>query len=191
VRITLVDGESGERMPAWVVREGRYVFGLDEWYTQKAIPAGGLLHVRRGDAPGEVVVAASSRRPAREWVRTVVPLEHRLTFGMQKSLLACDYDELMIVAIDDPAAVDEIWLRADSGRPGFERLVAETFRELAKLNPQSTVHAKTLYGAVNVVRRCTPNPVFAELVSRDYYLHVGDFYWRFDESRWNDGEGIE
>jgi hypothetical protein len=94
----------------------------------------------------------------------------------------------MIISFDSPDAVDEVWLRASGGRPSFPRLVAETFRELAKLNPQSTVHAKTLYSAVNVVRRCTPEPVFAELTNRPYFLHVGDFYWRFDESRWSESE---
>jgi hypothetical protein len=68
----------------------------------------------------------------------------------------------------------------------FDRLIANVFRELAKLNPQSTVHAKTLYAAANVARRSPPGPIFAELVSRPYYSHVGDAYWRFDQSQWTE-----
>ena len=63
---------------------------------------------------------------------------------------------------------------------------ADIFRELAKLNPQSAVHAKTLYTAVNVARRAAPGPVFAEVVTRPWYAHVGDAYWRFDQSHWTE-----
>jgi hypothetical protein len=146
------------------------------------------LRVRRGERPGEVIVLAGKRRPTREWLRTVVPLDGRLTFGMQKRLIACEHDELMIITVDNPAVVDSIWLRAEASKAPFNRLVADIFRELAKLNPQSTVHARTLYSAVNVIRRCTPEPIFAELVTRPYYAHVGDLYWRFDSARWQDIE---
>ena len=186
IRFTIVDGQTGDKLPAWVVREGRYVYGLEEWYARNDVPAGGFLRLRRGQQPGEVILFAAKRRPMREWLRTVVPLDGRLTFGMQKRLITCDYDELMIITVDNPAVVDTIWLRADTGRTPFGRIVADTLRELAKLNPQSTVHAKTLYSAVNVVRRCAPEPVFAELVSRPYFIHVGDSYWRFDETSWNE-----
>jgi hypothetical protein len=103
---------------------------------------------------------------------------------MQKRLIGVNYDDLMVVAVDQPAAVDDAWLKSQSLL--FARLVADLFRELAKLNPQSAVHAKTLYAAVNVVRRCPPGPIFAELLSRPYYAHVGDAYWRFDQSQWTE-----
>ncbi|MBI3359967.1 MAG: hypothetical protein HY023_02540, partial [Chloroflexi bacterium] len=186
VRFALVDGQTGEQLPAWVVREGRYAFGLEEWYARNDVAAGAYVRVRRGQKPGEVILFAAKRRPSREWTRTVVPLEGRLTFGMQKRLIACDYDELMIITLDNPTAVDAVWLRADERKTPFGLLVADVFRELAKLNPQGAVHAKTLYGGVNVIRRCTPEPIFAELVTRPYYSHVGDSYWRFNASRWSD-----
>jgi len=183
IRFMLVDGDSGEQFPGWVVRLGRYVFGLDEWYKKREFPVGGQLVVRRGDQPGEVVVKASTRRPAREWVRTAVAgADGRLNFSMQKRLISVHYDELTVIAVDNLAAIDEVWLKGQ--HLPFERLVADLFRELAKLNPQSAVHAKTLYAAVNVVRRSPPGPIFAELLSRPYFVHVGDAYWRFDQSLW-------
>jgi hypothetical protein len=103
---------------------------------------------------------------------------------MQKKLVGINFDDLMIVAVDNPVAVDEAWLKMQS-QP-FGRLVADLFRELAKLNPQSAVHAKTLYSAVNVVRRCPPGPIFAQLLTQPYYTHVGDAYWRFDQSQWTE-----
>ncbi|NIO39679.1 MAG: hypothetical protein GTO41_05470, partial [Burkholderiales bacterium] len=39
--------------------------------------------------------------------------EGRLTFEMRKRLVACDYDELMIVTVHDVDEVDEVWRRAE------------------------------------------------------------------------------
>jgi hypothetical protein len=118
-------------------------------------------------------------------VRTAVAgPDGRLAFSMQKRLIGVEYDEQMIVAADNLPAVDEVWERSQS--LSFPRLVADIFRELAKLNPQSAVHAKTLYAAVNVARRSPPGPIFAELATRPYYALVGDAYWRFDQTQWTE-----
>jgi len=47
------------------------------------------------------------------------------------------------------------------------------------------VHAKTIYSAVNLLRRCPPGPILAELSARLAFVSVGGGYWRFDESRWD------
>jgi hypothetical protein len=185
VRFSLIDADTGEAMPGWVVRQGQYVYGLDEWYKQHDLLAGGQLTVRRGAQPGEVIVRALKRRPTREWVRTAIAgPDGRLAFSMQKRLIGVDNDEQMIVAYDNAAVVDEVWQRSQLGP--FQRLVADIFRALAKLNPQSAVHAKTLYAAVNVARRSPPGPIFAELATRPYYALVGDAYWRFDQTQWTE-----
>lgn len=185
VLFTWVDADTGERFPGWVVRESRYVFGLDEWFRKLDFPVGGQLTVSVGASRGEVVIKASRRRPNREWVRMAAAApDGRLTFTMQKHNIGVHYDDLMVIAINNPAAIDEVWLKSQS--LPFPRLVADVFRELAKLNPQSAVHAKTLYAAVNVVRRCPPGPIFAQLLTRPYYVHVGDAYWRFDQSQWTE-----
>ncbi len=185
IRFMFVDADTGDAIPAWVVRSGRYVYGLDEWYRKLDFTVGGQMTVSRGATAGEVKIRAAKRRPAREWVRTAAPLpDGRLGFTMQKRQIGVSYDDLMVVAVDNPVAIDEVWLKSQS--IPFPRLVADLFRELAKLNPQSAVHAKTLYAAVNVVRRCPPEPIFAELLTRPYYAHVGDAYWRFDQSQWTE-----
>jgi hypothetical protein len=187
IRFTFVDAQTGERFPGWVVTPFRFVFGLAEWYPKKGLLPGGVLRVRKGDQPGEVVLDAATRRPAREWVRTATASpNNRLIFTMQKQAVAVEYDELSIIAVDDPHAVDELWLRMNEQKTPLEALIADVFRELAKLNPQSTVHARTLYCAANVVRRLPPVPVFAELMKRPYYSHVGDLYYRFDEVKWTE-----
>lgn len=185
IRFILVDGHSGERFPGWVVRKERYVIGLDQWYRRYDVPAGGLVRIRRGDEPGEVVVEAVDRRRRNEWIRTVsISADHQIGFTMLKQPVGTSYDDRMIVGLLDPVALDEAWLKGEQKRMPLDRLVAHVFRELAKLNPQSAVHAQALYSGVNVLRRMAPAPIFVELVSRPYYVHVGDLYWRFDDQAW-------
>lgn len=186
IRFTLVDGQTGEKRPGWVVRPGRYVFGLAEWYRKYEVPVGGTLTVHKGDAPGEVVVKIDRRKPIREWVRSVSVADNRVMFTMQKRAIGVKYDEQMIVAVDNPATIDQVWQRLDDRPQPLEKIVADMFRELAKLTTQSAVHARSLYSAVNVIRRVTPGLVFKELVTRPYYVHVGDAYWRFDNTRYSE-----
>ena len=186
IRFTLVDGFTGEKRPGWVVRQGRYVFGLAEWYQKYEMPVGGHIKVSRGDKAGEVVIKIARRKPTREWVRTANVAEGRIVFAMQKRPIAVDYDEQMIVALDNPAAIDDIWTKAAERRTPLAKVAADIFRELAKLTPQSAVHARSLYSAVNTIRRVPPGPLFAELISRPYFVHVGDAYWRFDDSAYSE-----
>ncbi|MGD8815060.1 MAG: hypothetical protein PVI78_11370 [Anaerolineales bacterium] len=185
IRFILIDGHSGDSFPGWVVRAERYVFGLEEWYRRYDVPAGGLIRVRRGEKPGEVIVEAAKRRKRNEWVRTVAIHDgDRAGFTMLKQPLGTAYDELMVVGLVDATVLDEVWLRGSQRQLPLDRLVAYVFRELAKLNPQTAVHAQALYSGINVFRRVPPGPLFTELVTQPYYQHVGDLYWRFDESSW-------
>jgi hypothetical protein len=185
IRFILVDGHSGDKFPGWVVRSERYVFGLEDWYQRYELSAGSIIRVRRGEQRGEVIVEAEDRRKRNDWVRTVVINEgERIGFTMLKRPMGTSYDDLMVVSLVDPVALDEVWLRGNQRRMPLDQLVAFVFRELAKLNPQTAVHAKVLYSGVNVLRRVPPGPLFAELVNQQYYEHVGDLYWRFDDSAW-------
>jgi hypothetical protein len=183
IRFMLVDGDSGEKFPGWVVRSKRYVFGLREWYESKGLIPGSVIWVRRGKRPGEVIVQSDSRRPSREWIRTLlVGSDGGIVFAMLKQVVAGSYDERMAIAVPDVAAVDEIWRKVHKDRVPFERIVVNTVRELAKLNPQSHVHASELYATVNIMRRCPPGPILALLSSRPWFVHVGDLHFRFDDS---------
>jgi hypothetical protein len=181
VRFTLVDAQSGERLPAWVVRAERYVHGLGGIYERHDIPAGAQLTVRRGDEPGTVVIDPGARRPKREWVRVASPAEQRVTFEMQKRLIGVNYDELLVLWVDSPAAIDPAWRRSRDQHQTLARVIAQVFPELAKLNAQSTVHARTLYSAVNLLLRSPVAPILARLHADAAYVAVGGNYWRFDE----------
>jgi hypothetical protein len=183
IRFMLVDRESGDRFPGWVVRKERYVIGLREWYRKKGLMPGSLVRVRRGIKAGEVVISAKSRRSSREWIRTVlVGTDGGIVFAMLKQVVTAAYDERMAITIPDVEMLDNVWTTMKKERPPFERIVVSIVRELTKLNPQGHVHASELYAAVNIVRRCPPAPVLALLASRPWFVHVGDLHFRFDDS---------
>lgn len=187
IRFVLVDGHSGRKFPGWVVRAPRYVFGLRQWYQEYDIPAGGLVSVRSGEEEGEVIVEAVDPRKRNDWIRTVtVSGDGRIGFTMLKHPVGSEYDDRMIVGVIDEATLDEAWADGAQVKLPLNRLVPEVFRELSKLNPQTTVHAQSLYSAINVIRRLPPGPIFAELGTQPYYEHVGDHYWRLNEENWRD-----
>jgi hypothetical protein len=178
-----VDGETGLKFPGWVVRTNHYVFGLQDWFKTHGLMPGSLIRVKRGKNPGEVIVQCEAQRGSREWVRTVlVGSDGGIVFAMLKQTITASYDERMAVAIPDPEGLEAAWKQIQKERIPFERIVVNTVRDLAKLNPQSHVHASELYAAVNILRRCPPGPILALLASRSWFIHVGDLHFRFDDA---------
>jgi hypothetical protein len=182
VRITLRGQRGRSEWPGWVVAQEGYVHGLGAWYESASMPAGAYITLRRGKDPLDVVVECQRQR-RREWVRLARAVDGRLTFQMQTRLVACTYDELMLVAEDNPEELDRVWRQAEGQRKPMFDILCQVFPELSKLNPQGTVHVKTLYAAVNVVRRIPPGPILAELSTRACFLPVGDGYWSYDDRR--------
>jgi hypothetical protein len=181
VRFTLVDGHTKKRMPGWVVREHRYVYGLREWYKANELMPGSLVRIQRGEHPGEVIIEAKTYRATKDWVRTViVGTDGGLVFAMLKQPISAEFNDRMAFAIPSIGAVEQLWLQ-NNKRP-FEKLVADMIREMSKLTPQGHVHAQELYSAVNIVRRVPPAPLFALLTSKPEFIHVGDLHFRLGES---------
>ncbi|MCX7855826.1 MAG: hypothetical protein N2556_07630 [Anaerolineae bacterium] len=177
IRFTFRDEETGEEMPGWVVRERRFVYGLGEWYERYDLPVGAYVEIRRAEEPGVVLIRRRPTRPKREWVRAVSVEDGTLRFEMGRHMISCEYDELLVIAVTDPAALDAAEERVRRERRSLADVVAEIFPELAKLSPQGTVHAATLYSAVNLVMRVPPGPILTALVTDDRYAFVGDYYW--------------
>jgi hypothetical protein len=183
IRFMLVDGDSGDKFPGWVVPEKRYVFGLKEWYDEHGLMPGSLIKVMQGEQPGEVIIQTTERRSSREWIRTVlVGSDGGIVFAMLKQIVTADFDERMAIAIPDEEALKQVWTQMQKERPAFEQTIVNSVRELAKLNPQSHVHASELYAAVNVVRRCPPGPILSLLASRSWFVHVGYLNFRLNDS---------
>ncbi len=161
---------------------------MGDWYEENGIPIGGFIHLKPGPEPGVVLLDFDRRRAQREWVRLASVVDNRINFDLMRRGIACGYDDLLIVGTDVVAAIDALWRRAESHQRTIASLLAEIFPQLDKMNPQNTVHAKTLYSAINMLRRVPPGPLFAELVRHPAFQPVGDHYWRFDSSRWQKGD---
>jgi len=182
IQFTLVDGKSGERMPAWVVKNNRYVYGLKEWYEENGLIPGSLIEIRAGKAPGEVIITAQTHRSKRDWVRTVIAgSDGGLVFATLKQVITAKFDDRMILSVPDSEALDNAWKVAQESEKKFETLVRNMMRELIKLNPQRHVHAQELYSAVNLIKRCPPAPLFSLLATRSWAEHVGDLYFHLND----------
>lgn len=178
VRFTLVDGKTKQKIPAWVVRQHGYVYGLREWYKARVLIPGSLVRVRRGDKPGEVIVEASTQRSSKDWIRTViVGTDGVMVFAMLKQAITAEFNDRMAIYVPDFRVLDPLWER----RQSFEDLVISVMRELSKSNPQGHVHVQELYAAVNLVRRVPPAPLLAMLASQPIFTHVGDLHFRLEE----------
>jgi len=176
--VTLIDGRWGDRFPGWVAPKQRFIAGVEEWYRKHKIPVGAyIIFERKVDEPNTYVIDYRPQRMKREWVRTARAVEGRLTFEMRKQEVACETDEHLLMGTLDVEELDALAMPAGQLPRAIQDLVADVFPELAKLSPQGTVHAKSLYSAINVIRRCPPGPIFAVLSGGDAYQDVGDGYW--------------
>jgi hypothetical protein len=185
-RIEFIDEHSQERIVGWVVKDGRYIYGLADWYESNGIPIGGFVHLKPGPEPDTLILGFDKRRAQREWVRLATAVDNRIQFDLRKRAVACGFDDLLIVGTDVIAAIDALWRRSATHQRTVSSLLAELFVPLASLSPQNTVHAKTLYSAINMLRRVPPGPLFAELVKHPAFVPVGDHYWQFDNVRWRE-----
>ncbi len=183
--ITLIDEEADYAIDAWIVSEGRYIAGLGGWYRENKIPIGGFIHLEPAQEPGTAFISYSKRpKPRREYVRLAAIENGRLSFSIEKRAIGSDFDDLLILGTDYVAALDALFRSSANQHRTLASIIAEIMPSLAAATPQQTVHAKTIYSAVNLLRRVTPGAVFAELVRHSAFVSVGDQYWQFDRSRW-------
>jgi hypothetical protein len=185
VRFTLVDGKTGEKIPAWVVRQNRYVSGLRDWYEAHELMPGSLVRIRPSEKPGEVLIEAKTHRTTKDWVRTViVGADGGIVFALLKQTVTAEINDRMAFALPALDAADMLWDQAAQKKRPFDKLVIDVMRELTKLNPQGHAHAQELYAAVNIVRRVPFAPLMALLASRpEDFIHVGDLHYRLGEER--------
>ena len=140
------------------------------------IPVGAQLTLERvPDKPAEVVVDFRSRRARREWARIAQPdVENlRLQFKLDKINIACEYDDLLVVAEEDAEQMEELRRAIVRNKIRLDQIIEQIVPTLAQLDPQGTVHAKSVYSAVNMVRRTPPGPIFYALISNRQFRDVG------------------
>ncbi|MEJ2150263.1 MAG: hypothetical protein P8Z40_12385, partial [Chloroflexota bacterium] len=164
IRFTLLDPDTGEELPAWVVRPDRYVYGLGKWFDQQELLTGCYLTIRSTGRPGVVEIDYARRKPRKEWVLTAIVDQKRLRFENQQYPIGFEYDDLMIVKTSDDEDIDRLWKQVSDRNTPLETLMEDICVELSALNPQGNVHAKTLYSTVNRGRRCPPGPIRARML---------------------------
>ena len=177
--VTLIDGRWGNRFAACANHPGRYVAGLRPWFEKHKLPAGAFITLERRDNSGEIVVDFRPKRMRREWTRWAqVSGGSRLDVQLRKQEIASEYDEQLIIG--DDRSDDILKLRSGSiyAQMPLEELVFEVFTDLAGLSQAGSVHAKTIYGAVNVLRRCPPEPIFAALATHPRLEPAGNDSFR-------------
>lgn len=183
VNFTFVDEETGKQFPGWVVRPNRYVYGLKNWYAEKSLIPGSLFVIKQGAKPGEVLLQALKKRPAKDWIRTVlVGADGGLVFTMLKQQVSNEIDDRMAVMVPDPEAIDKLWEQTGKARGTLENSIITIMHELIKLSPQGHVHAQELYAGVNIIRRCPPGVILQVLDHHPKVSHLGDLYFRLEET---------
>jgi hypothetical protein len=180
--VVLMDGQSGDKMQGWVVHESSFVYGLGEWYRRYQLPVGAFIKLERTRDPRVLTVDFEARRLKHQWSKVAVAQDGKLTFQVRKLPISCEYDEQLNLDEDNPQAIDELWAEVHATGQSVLEIMLEVVPELIKLSPQSTVHAKTIYSAVNLLRRTPPGPVFALLSNRSFFVPMGGGYWTVDES---------
>ncbi len=182
--VTLIDGRWGNRFPAWVNHSGRYVTGLRPWFEKHKLPAGAFITLERRDDSGEIVVDFRPKRMRREWTRWAQVTDGRhLDMQLRKQEVACEYDEHMVIGDDRASNAEILKLRASPAyaQAAISQLVFEIFTDLAGQSQQGIVHAKTVYSAFNVVRRCPPQPIFEALSTDPRLESAGEAAFRLAE----------
>jgi hypothetical protein len=180
--IVLVDGQSGSRTQGWVVHEESFVYGLADWYQRYSLPVGAFIRLERTRDPRVIHVDFEARRLKRLWAVVATVTGRDLTFEMRKLPVACEYDAQLMIGEDRHEAIDRIWEEVHARRESLLQTMVGMMPKLTSLSPQGTVHAKTIYSAVNVMRRVAPGPVFALLSSESCFVPMGGGYWTFDEA---------
>jgi hypothetical protein len=170
--LTFRDRMSGKEYFVWLVRNGSYIWGLSEFYRAAELPAGAEIVLSATERPHEFVLDAKRRKPKREWVRVATVVNNHLRLETAQRAVACEFDDLMSVFVDDVRAIDGLRAGAD-----IAGAVHTAFLEIAKLSPQGNVHARTLYAVVNTLLRAGARDVFAALVASGQFAPLGDNYW--------------
>lgn len=180
--VTFVDQRTGEEVSGWLLPAEKYGWGLGEWYRRYGLPIGSVIELRRGDAPFTLLINYEEGKRRREWIKEARVFNNRLTFSIQQKAYTCRYDKHLLIDEGSNDELDRLWVNAGAPAPSLFDYLIELFPELAKLSGQGLVHAKALYSAVNLTRRCGAVPIFAELTRHACFDPVGDGNWVYDES---------
>ena len=180
--VAFVDQRNKEQLEGWMMPSAGYAWGLGDWYQRHELPIGSIIGLRRGDESRTFLLVYDQGKRKAEWIREAKVFNGRLTFIMQRKAYTCRYDKHLLIDEGAVEALDPLWVQPGGSPPPLFEYLTELFPELAKLSGQGLVHAKSLYAAMNLTRRCGAVPIFAELTRHACFDPVGDGNWVYDES---------
>lgn len=174
--VTLVD-DYNVRIPAWIVPEDNYVYGLKSWYDKNKMNPGALLELAPRDEPLTAAIRFQPRREGKSlWVKVARVENLRLTFGLSQRPVTQKYDEEMLILAEDQNGLDRLTASSYGDRP-LENLLLDIFPELIKLGSGASIHAKTLYSAVNFAKRVGARAVFNALARGEAFSATSGGYF--------------
>jgi hypothetical protein len=173
--VTLID-DYGVRIPAWIVPDGNYVFGLKGWYDRSKLNPGALLELAPHTEPLTAALRFQPRREGKSlWVKIAKVDNGHLTFGTSPRPVAYKYDEEMLILPDDQNGLDKL-TASNYGDRSLDVLLADIFPEVVKLG-RGSIHAKTLYSATNFAKRVGARAVFNALANSEAFTTTGGGYF--------------
>jgi len=180
LRFHFSDEATQEKFPGYAVTDGYYIAGLANWFAARKLSPGAYITLKRGSDPLTLRIDYQPQRERSLWVRVARATNGHLTFSQEKKPLSHKYDEDMLIVIGDPVGLE---LAAQKAREqhSLAGLLEEIFPELAKLSGAGRVHAKTLYSAVNLIRRAGPRAVMNALTESRAFQSVGGGYFVLTE----------
>lgn len=176
--VKLVDVADGQEFVGWVVPNHKYVLGLGELYEKYQLPIGARITVRKGDIPGQIMVDAHVHKARTEWVPVFGLQGDAPHFENIKRSIGADYDQLMLIGVDQLAPLDQLVKQAQTGKKSLTGILKMLLPPLGRLAPQGAAHIKTVYSAVNLLRRCPPGQIMATLEANPDFTSFGGEYWK-------------
>ncbi len=182
LKINFIDAATEEKFVGYAVAQGHYLAGLGDWFNARRLSPGAYVTLKRGADPLTLLIDYQPQRERSLWVRAARAMNARLTFTQEKRPLSHKYDEEMLIVVADPVGIDKL-TQTDRAQLTLAALLEEIFPELAKLSGAGRVHAKTLYSAVNFIRRAGPRAVFSALTESRAFSSAGGGYFVLHETR--------
>lgn len=177
--LQLIDGQHGDTLLAWLSSKNNYIFGVEPWINRHKLPVGTFISLKKTNDPLKFIINFTPQRAQREWVRIAAAKNNQLSFELKNRSLPCKRDELIALEEENPEALDLLWNKFEENQLPLFDLLVRIFPELVKLTSQGMVHSKTLYSAVNVVRRCPPGPMLYELATHPCFIWMEHGYWSY------------
>lgn len=182
IYITLVDAKDGDTFTGWVVHNEGYVFGLNEFYRKHRLPLGSTLTVRHGEQPGQIVIDFPSHKPRTEYIPLFSVRDNQPMFELTTRPIGVSYDDLMIIGIDELQQVEALAQTLQQSRKNLVAILKMLIPALSRLSPQGVSHFKTIYSAVNVLRRTPPALLMATLNANPEFENVAGHYWKLSDA---------